>query len=168
MPLRIECLSCATKTFVARCLLAIFVPYCLSMGTIFALFSRMVSEFCYLYGHMTAFEAFYHGSWKTVECLQIRAGAKTTLLAGDGHVIKENVPITNLRMRSRKATLSDCTCFLRPGLDVCVLSTCQLTGSSSKEENQEPVSSHFYYMELQNLALNQIVMFDFDLKTFAS
>ncbi|XP_058184035.1 SNF2 domain-containing protein CLASSY 2-like [Rhododendron vialii] len=85
------------------------------------------------------FEAFYHGSWKTVECLQIRAGAKTTLLAGDGHVIKENVPITNLRIRSRKATLSDCSCFLRPGLDVCVLSTCQLTGSSSKEENQEPV-----------------------------
>ncbi|KAF7147063.1 hypothetical protein RHSIM_Rhsim03G0253900 [Rhododendron simsii] len=75
-----------------------------------------------------------------VECLQIRAGAKTTLLAGDGHVIKENVPITNLRISSRKATLSDCTCFLRPGLDVCVLSTCQLTGSSSKEENQEPVT----------------------------
>lgn len=87
---------------------------------------------------MTAFEAFYNGSWKAVQCLQIRAGAKTMLLAGDGYVFKENVPITNLRIRSRKATLSDCTCFLRPGLDVCVLSTCQ--------ENLEPVSGHFYYM----------------------
>ncbi|KAH7839896.1 hypothetical protein Vadar_010100 [Vaccinium darrowii] len=85
------------------------------------------------------FEAFCHGSWRTVECLQIRAGAKTMLLAGDGDVSEEDVPITNLRIRSRKATLSDCTCFLRPGLDVCVLSTCQLTGSSSEEENLEPV-----------------------------
>ncbi|KAH7841429.1 hypothetical protein Vadar_029788 [Vaccinium darrowii] len=84
------------------------------------------------------FEAFYHGSWRTVECLQIRAGAKTMILGGNGDVF-EDISITNLRLRSRKANLSDCTCFLRPGLDVCVLSTCQLKGSSSEEENLEPV-----------------------------
>ncbi|GFS33583.1 chromatin remodeling 38 [Actinidia rufa] len=61
------------------------------------------------------------------------------LLVDGGDLIEENVPMANLRIRSRKATLSDCTCFLRPGLDVCVLSTSQLTENTSEEESQEPV-----------------------------
>ncbi|XP_057483318.1 SNF2 domain-containing protein CLASSY 1-like [Actinidia eriantha] len=85
------------------------------------------------------FEAFYYGSWKSVERLRIRDDAITMLLVDGGDLIEENVPMANLRIRSRKATLSDCTCFLRPGLDVCVLSTSQLTENTSEEESQEPV-----------------------------
>ncbi|XP_028125041.1 uncharacterized protein LOC114321974 [Camellia sinensis] len=61
------------------------------------------------------------------------------LLFDYGDLIEENVPISNLRIRSRKATLSDCTCFLRPGLDICVLSTPQGTEDSSDDENQDPI-----------------------------
>ncbi|GFZ15072.1 chromatin remodeling 38 [Actinidia rufa] len=89
--------------------------------------------------HLTAFEAFYYGSWKRVERLRIRDGAIIMLLVDGGDLIEENVPMVNLRIRSRKATLSDCTCFLRPGLDVCVLSTSQLIENTSDEESQEPV-----------------------------
>ncbi|GFZ15068.1 chromatin remodeling 38 [Actinidia rufa] len=89
--------------------------------------------------HLTAFEAFYYGSWKSVERLRIRDGAIIMLLVDGGDLIEENVPMVNLRIRSRKATLSDCTCFLRPGLDVCVLSTSQLIENTSDEESQEPV-----------------------------
>ena len=94
--------------------------------------------------HLTAFEAFFYDSWQTVESLRVRNGALTMLLVDGENFIEENVPVANLRIRSRKATVSDCTCFLRPGLDVCVLSTSQLTENSSKEENQEPVSNHLF------------------------
>ncbi|CAL5406312.1 unnamed protein product [Camellia sinensis] len=60
------------------------------------------------------------------------------LLFDYGDLIEENVPISNLQIRSRKATLSDCTCFLRPGLVFCVLSTPQGTEDSSDDENQDP------------------------------
>ncbi|KAL6980760.1 SNF2 domain-containing protein [Sarracenia purpurea var. burkii] len=85
------------------------------------------------------FEAFYYGSWQAVERLRIKDGAITMILVDGENMNEENVPMANLRIRSRKATFSDCTCFLRPGLDVCVLSTFQLTEDSSEEENQEPV-----------------------------
>ncbi|XAR65978.1 Thymine dioxygenase [Bertholletia excelsa] len=85
------------------------------------------------------FEAFEYGSWQAVECLKIRNGSITMLLVDGENFIEENVTISNLRIRSRKATLMDCTCFLRPGLDVCVLSTTQFGGNSGEEENQEPV-----------------------------
>ncbi|XP_028098821.1 elongation factor 1-gamma-like [Camellia sinensis] len=88
--------------------------------------------------HLTAFEAYYFGSWKTVERLQIWNGVITMLLFDYGDLIEENVPISNLQIRSRKATLSDCTCFLRPGLVFCVLSTPQGTEDSSDDENQDP------------------------------
>ncbi|CAL5343695.1 unnamed protein product [Camellia sinensis] len=85
-----------------------------------------------------AFEAFYHGSWKSVACIRIRAGSITMLVVDGGDVFEENVSVPNLRVRSRKANWSDCI-FLRPGLDVCVLSTSQLTESSSEEKNMESV-----------------------------
>lgn len=96
--------------------------------------------------YLTAFEAFYYGSWQTVERLRIKDGAITMLLVDGGNIEEENVPLSNLRVRSRKATYSDCTCFLRPGLDVCVLSTLQLTENSSEEEKQEPVSNRLLYI----------------------
>ncbi|KAI3517493.1 hypothetical protein L1887_16708 [Cichorium endivia] len=47
--------------------------------------------------------------------------------------------MSDLRIRSRKANLADCTCFLRPGIDVCVLSTIPKTEDDSNNENPEPV-----------------------------
>ncbi|KAA8534022.1 hypothetical protein F0562_031539 [Nyssa sinensis] len=85
------------------------------------------------------FEAFCYGSWKTVERLRIKDGAITMHFVDSGVVEEENIPISNLRIRSRRATLSDCTCFLRPGLDICVLSTPQHAENSGEEENLEPV-----------------------------
>ena len=90
-----------------------------------------------------------------MERLRIRDGAIIMLLVDGGDLIEENVPIVNLRIRSRKATLSDCTCFLRPGLDVCVLSTSQLTENTSDEESQEPVSHHLLYPWLQSCVLKR-------------
>ncbi|KAF8394861.1 hypothetical protein HHK36_018798 [Tetracentron sinense] len=68
------------------------------------------------------FEAFSCGSWNIVELVRIRGGDITMHFKDPGFESEEKVPIMNLRMRSRKATLSDCTCFLRPGIDICVLS----------------------------------------------
>ncbi|KAJ6340159.1 hypothetical protein OIU77_007999 [Salix suchowensis] len=54
------------------------------------------------------------------------------------HSIEENGPFSNIRVKSRKATLSDCTCFLRPGVDVCVLSSSE-RAKNTGEGNPEPV-----------------------------
>lgn len=67
-------------------------------------------------------------------------GTITTHVLVDGEVIEENIPVTNLRMRSRKATLSDCACFLRPGLEVCVLSIPYQGENSGDEKDVKPVS----------------------------
>lgn len=71
-------------------------------------------------------------------------GTITTHVLVNGEVIEENIPVTNLRMRSRKATLSDCACFLRPGLEVCVLSTPYQGEDSGDEKDVKPVSSIGY------------------------
>lgn len=55
------------------------------------------------------------------------------------HVIQEKGPAVNLRIKSRQATLSDCTCFLRPGIDICMLSAPENEESLDKEV-KEPVS----------------------------
>lgn len=90
---------------------------------------------------MTAFEAYWCGSWQTVERLRISDGTICMhVIDNKDQVIEEtNISISNLRIRSRKATLSDCTCFLRPGLDICVLSTPHHTQDSDDDENPEPV-----------------------------
>ncbi|GMN41227.1 hypothetical protein TIFTF001_010435 [Ficus carica] len=54
------------------------------------------------------------------------------------HVIQEKGPAVNLRIKSRQATLSDCTCFLRPGIDICMLSAPENEESLDKEV-KEPV-----------------------------
>ncbi|KAK9284072.1 hypothetical protein L1049_012332 [Liquidambar formosana] len=84
------------------------------------------------------FEALCCDSWKAVELIRIKDGSMTMQFVDSQYVIEEKGPFSNLRIRSRKANLSDCTCFLRPGIDVCVLSTSQHTGSSG-EDNLEPV-----------------------------
>lgn len=55
--------------------------------------------------------------------LNINNGAFTTFVVKNGSVIEEDVPISHLRVRSRRATPSDCISFLRQGVDVCVFST---------------------------------------------
>ncbi|XP_059666793.1 SNF2 domain-containing protein CLASSY 2-like [Cornus florida] len=85
------------------------------------------------------FETFHYGSWKPVERLRIKDGAIAMHLVDNEVEIVENIPMSNLRIRSRKAILSDCTCFLRPGLDICTLVTPQHEENSGEEENLEPV-----------------------------
>ncbi|KAM3697745.1 hypothetical protein ACB098_06G137200 [Castanea mollissima] len=82
------------------------------------------------------FEALFYGSWEAVELIRIVNGSMTLHFEDFQTVIQEKSPIANLRIRSRQATLSDCTCFLRPGVDICVLSASQ-QGNSSDEGNQE-------------------------------
>ncbi|KAJ6373987.1 hypothetical protein OIU78_029646 [Salix suchowensis] len=84
------------------------------------------------------FEALCCGSWQSVELLQIRDGAMTVHFVDSHHSIEENGPFSNIRVKSRKATLSDCTCFLRPGVDVCVLSSSERARNTG-EGNPEPV-----------------------------
>ncbi|KAF3433339.1 hypothetical protein FNV43_RR24441 [Rhamnella rubrinervis] len=74
-----------------------------------------------------AFEALYCGSWKSVELISIRNGNMSMKFVDDQYLIHERGPFTDLRIKSRQATLSDCTCFLRHGVDICVLSIPQQT-----------------------------------------
>lgn len=64
-----------------------------------------------------------------------------TINFADNHscVIQNKGPFPNIRVRSRQANSYDCTCFLRPGVDVCVLSTPENT-ENSEEKIRAPVS----------------------------
>lgn len=75
-----------------------------------------------------------------MERLRISVGTITTYVLVNEEVIEENIPVTDLRIRSRKATLSDCACFLRPGLDVCALSIPYQAEDSDDEQDVKPVS----------------------------
>ncbi|KAK4385284.1 SNF2 domain-containing protein CLASSY 1 [Sesamum angolense] len=86
-----------------------------------------------------AFEAFWAGSWQPVERLKIGDGAISTHIVENGVVVEENIPMSHLRIRSRKAMPFDCTSFLRPGVDVCVLSASQNSENTDDERNAEPV-----------------------------
>ncbi|CAE6074662.1 unnamed protein product [Arabidopsis arenosa] len=82
------------------------------------------------------FEVFCWGTWKAVEYLRIENGTMTMRLLENGQVLDDIRPFQRLRLRSRKATLIDCTSFLRPGIDVCVLYQKDVT---LDEETPEPV-----------------------------
>lgn len=56
-----------------------------------------------------------------VDCIRIEDGTMSLRFVDGRHVIKRKRPFSELRVRSRQANLTDCTCFLRPGIDVCVL-----------------------------------------------
>jgi hypothetical protein len=92
--------------------------------------------------HLTAFEALLYGSWEAVELIRIINGTMAMHFMDSQYIIEDKSPFSNLRIRSRQATLSDCTCYLRPGIDICVLSASQ-HAKSSDEENREPVSHIF-------------------------
>ncbi|KAL1205510.1 SNF2 domain-containing protein CLASSY 1 [Cardamine amara subsp. amara] len=82
------------------------------------------------------FEVFCSGTWKAVEYLRIENGMMTMRLLENGLVLDDIRPFQRLRLRSRKATLFDCTSFLRPGLDVCILYQKDV---GLDEETPEPV-----------------------------
>ncbi|KAL7146753.1 hypothetical protein ABFS83_06G063100 [Erythranthe nasuta] len=67
------------------------------------------------------FETFRSDSWKPVERLKINNGGISAQILDNGELIEEDVATSDLRVRSRKATPSDCTSFLRPGVDFCLL-----------------------------------------------
>lgn len=92
-----------------------------------------------MFDHLTAFEAYCWGSWQPVERLRIKDGVITMHVIDGEEVTEETATITNLRLRSRKATVSDCSCILRPGVDVCVLSAPDME-NSDEEKKLSPVS----------------------------
>lgn len=85
------------------------------------------------------FEAYWCRSWMPVERLRIRNGVVSVFIVNEGETIEETIPMSDVRIRSRKANLADCTCFLRPGIDVCVHSIYQLPEEESSNENSKPV-----------------------------
>lgn len=84
------------------------------------------------------FEAMCCGSWQAVEKIRISNGSVTLHLVNDQFMILERGPYSDFRVRSRQATSSDCTCFLRPGVDVCILSSSHSTGNLDVQ-GSEPV-----------------------------
>ncbi|KAK9951080.1 hypothetical protein M0R45_006542 [Rubus argutus] len=79
------------------------------------------------------FEALCCGSWKAVELLRISNGTLNMKFVDHPCEIQDKGPFANLRVRSRRATLYDCICLLRPGVDICVLSKSDHTESSDEE-----------------------------------
>ncbi|KAL6896677.1 hypothetical protein ACP4OV_007249 [Aristida adscensionis] len=65
------------------------------------------------------FEAFHNGSWHGVNSLRIRNGGLFVKFVNSGSVDR-NIDGDYLRIRSRKATSTDCSHVLKPGADVCV------------------------------------------------
>ncbi|CAJ1858568.1 unnamed protein product [Sphenostylis stenocarpa] len=89
---------------------------------------------------LTAFEAFLSGSWKAVELIKIESGT-ASLLSIDNHYMEKDL-FSDIRIRSRKATLSDCINFLRPGIDICVLSS-----SKSGDSNSDGFSAKHVWVD---------------------
>ncbi|CAN8268397.1 unnamed protein product [Cochlearia groenlandica] len=83
------------------------------------------------------FEVFCWGTWKAAEYLSIDNGTMSMHLLENGFVLDDIKPFQRLRLRSRKSTLADCTFFLRPGVDVCVLY--QKDVINSDQETQDSV-----------------------------
>lgn len=59
------------------------------------------------------------------------------------HMVMDKGTLSDIRIRSRKAIISDCSCFLRPGIDICVLSAPRRRANDSLGLNIEPVSVTF-------------------------
>ncbi|KAK7300481.1 hypothetical protein RJT34_11325 [Clitoria ternatea] len=84
------------------------------------------------------FEAVIFGKWKDVELIKIKSGTMIMQFGDNQQMAMEKGPLSDIRVKSRKATSSDCSRFLRPGIDICVLSTPKRSGSSD-EFSTEPV-----------------------------
>ncbi|KAG1371519.1 SNF2 domain-containing protein CLASSY 2 [Cocos nucifera] len=88
----------------------------------------------------TPFEAFYDGSWHGTKHVSIKSGSIFVQFDHRGSMLQDKIHGDCLRMRSRKASSFDCSHFLKPGIDVCVLSAHPIA-TSSEEELQTPLLS---------------------------
>ncbi|KAF7816520.1 SNF2 domain-containing protein CLASSY 1-like isoform X2 [Senna tora] len=84
------------------------------------------------------FETIYNGSWHALEFITIKGGMLALNFKDNNYVVMEKGPFPDIRIRSKKATTSDCSRFLRPGIDICVLSTSP-NNNSSDEKRLNPV-----------------------------
>lgn len=76
-----------------------------------------------------------------MERLRIFGGSiSTDIIVNDGEITEEDIPMSHLRVRSRKATVADCTSFLRPGIDICALTTTQNSEDTDGDNIAQPVS----------------------------
>ncbi|ONM61039.1 SNF2 domain-containing protein CLASSY 1 isoform X2 [Zea mays] len=68
------------------------------------------------------FEAFHNGSWHGANSIMIRDGGLLVKFVSSGYAVavQHDIDGSYLRVRSRKATCSDCSHVLKPGADVCV------------------------------------------------
>lgn len=87
------------------------------------------------------FEAYWCGSWLPVERLRIRNGVVSMFIVNKEETTEENIPMSYFRIRSRKANLADCTCLLRPGIDVCVNTIYQPPDEESNDEESDDEES---------------------------
>ncbi|KAG9142153.1 hypothetical protein Leryth_007601 [Lithospermum erythrorhizon] len=83
------------------------------------------------------FEVYWCDEWKEVDRLRISGGHITTHVVNDGETFEANIRMSSLRLRSRKATELDCTCFLRPGVDICVFTNSYRVDNSDEEKSVE-------------------------------
>uniref|UniRef100_A0A0E0EGH0 Uncharacterized protein n=1 Tax=Oryza meridionalis TaxID=40149 RepID=A0A0E0EGH0_9ORYZ len=89
-----------------------------------------------------AFEAFYDGSWHGVNSIRIRNGNLFVKFIYSGSTVEHNVDGDCLRLRSRRATCSDCSNVLKPGVDVCVQSSHTPEASSQGGTNASVLLRH--------------------------
>ncbi|KAK7387481.1 hypothetical protein VNO78_28319 [Psophocarpus tetragonolobus] len=75
--------------------------------------------------HAYPLEALLSASWQAVELIKIESGTTTLHFIDNHHMTFDKGLFSDIRIRSRKATSSDCSYFLRPGMDICALSSSQ-------------------------------------------
>lgn len=85
------------------------------------------------------FEAVNSRSWHPVEFIKVNSGTITMHFIDNHHMVMDKGTLSDIRIRSRKAIISDCSCFLRPGIDICVLSAPRRRANDSLGLNIEPV-----------------------------
>lgn len=83
-----------------------------------------------------------------MERLRIRNGVVSMFIKNKETTTEETIPMSDFRIRSRKANLADCTCFLRPGIDVCVLSVYQPPDEESNDDEEDPEPVSFFVVRL--------------------
>lgn len=93
----------------------------------------LVFWFPFFLFYAVAFEVFYRGSWKSVERLRISDGTLTLNFLDMGYLFEQKGFLSTLRLRPRRATMTDCTWFLRPGVEISVYTTPDSSEDSSEE-----------------------------------
>lgn len=77
-----------------------------------------------------------------MESIKVKSGTMTIHFTDNHHMAMDKGTLSDIRISSRKAIVSDCSRFLRPGIDICVL-TPPKQAKDSAGLNPEPVSVPF-------------------------